>query len=208
VAATLAAMANEIRVAADVEDRAKSLKFIGHGDGGPTIMISNAARSRWFGVYNDAGKPVYGEEHTHYDVACDSDEVLQFEGQDAFVLQEEGATAFVKTEDGFLLIRWVGADSEAAILGVSEACSYAPRLRDDAPLHFISAGGMYTLMHATEDGRRLDKAMWEYDEFEIPAGRYGVQQLDVDGGHEWNGTVVFDSRSEDAMVGAYRFVRP
>ena len=200
-------MSQELRVSGDVEERAGSLEFVGHGDGGPTILLSNESRPKWFGVCNEAGEPVYGKQPTHYDLACDSSEVLAFEGRDAFCLQEEGSTAFVPTADGFLLIRWVAADTPAAVLAVAEACSYAPMLRDDAPLFFTSGGGSYTLMHATEDGRKLDDAMWEYAEFEIPAGRYAVQEIDADGEPEWSGDVIFPDGQEGAMVQAYRFMR-
>jgi len=198
---------NEIRATDDIEERAKSLKFVDHGDGGPTIVISNQVRNKWFGVCNEAGAAVFGEEHTHYDDACDLAEVTEFEGQDAFVLEEEGSTAFVEKPDGFMLIRWVGADSNAGVLAVAEACSYAPVLRDDAPMLFTSVGGMYTLMHATDDGRALSDATYTFDEFEIPAGRYLVQQIDADGRCEWNGTVIYADGNEDVMVQAYRFVR-
>ena len=198
----------EIQVSDDVIQRAQKLKFISHGDGGPTLLLSNANRQKWFGVCNEAGEPVYGEEATHYDLACDSADVMPFEGEDAFCLQEEGATAFVATPDGFLLCRWVGADSSAAVLAAAEACAYVPQVRDGAPMRFTSVGGGYTLMHATEDGRKLDQAQWEHDELAIPAGSYTVLRLDSDGRAEWRGTLVFpDGRREEAMVQASRFVR-
>ena len=197
-----------VRVEDEIVQKAKSLVFVDHGDGGPTIILSRDGRSKWFGVCNEAGKAVYGEEDTHYDLACDEEGVFSFEGEDAFVLQEEGPTAFVGDTDGFRLIRWVGADSPAAVLAVAEACSYVPCVEDGAAVYFTSPGGQFTLMHATDDGRTLaTSALWTYHEFEIPAGRYAVHRLDVEGSSEWSGMVEFPDGSEEAMVRAFRFVR-
>ena len=190
----------ELACTAEVSELAKSVKFVGHGDGGPTVILPNAVLDRWQGVMGgDAGA-----EGTHYDLACRSEETFQFAGLDAFCLQEVGATAGLPIKEGILLPRWVGADSKAGVLAAALQVKYQPVLRNGQPLLFESQGGRFTLKHAVDSGAR-ETWDWESTEFEIPAGKYAVEQMDVDGGIEWTGLVVFpDGTTEDSMVQAYR----
>lgn len=161
------------------------------------MILSHTILEKWQGVDS-------GEEPTHYDLACDSEETFTFEDTDAFSLQEEGSTAVVPYEDGILFPRWVGADSGAAVLAVALQASYEPILRDEEPLHFESKGGLYTLQHAADAGKETKYTFT----FELPAGRYVVEQLDVDGRCEWRGQALLpDGNRERTMVQAYRFRR-
>lgn len=179
---------------------AKGLKFIGHGDGGPTIILPNAVRDRWKGVTGGDE----GGEGDHYQLACSSEETFEFAGLHAFCLQEVGATAVLPVAEGLLLPRWVGADSEAGVLAVALQVAYKPVLRNGEPLLFESQGGRFTLMHSVDSGAP-ETWDWESTEFEIPAGTYAVEQMDVDGRLEWQGSVVFpDGETEDSMIQAYR----
>lgn len=191
---------NQLECDAATIELAKSVKFIGHGDGGPTIILPNAVRDRWKGV---AGGDE-GGEGTHYDLACRSEETLEFEGLHAFCLQEVGATGVLPVKEGVLLPRWVGADSKAGVLAAALQVEYQPVLKNGQPLLFESQGGRFTLMHSV-DGGAPETWDWESTEFEIPAGKYAVEQMDVDGGIEWRGLVMFpDGKTEDSMIQAYR----
>ncbi len=181
-----------------VVEQATALTFVGHGDGGPTVILSNSVRDAWLGVGD-------GGEQDHYRLACESMETFEFMGTQAFCLQEEGSTAVVTLEDGLLLPRWVAADSPAGVLGVALAASYQPVLRDGEPVYFESAGGRFTLQHAVDRGAHREEDAFE---FELPAGRYRVEQIDAKGWLEWQGRVLHPSGDEEeVMVQAYRFRR-
>gem|GEM_PF-2049922 len=188
----------QLSVTEQVLAQAKMLKFVGHGDGGPTVILPNAVRASWTGIEER-------DDGSHYELACDSEETFEFEGLDAFCLQEVGSTAVLTVPEGLLLPRWVGADSEAAVLAVALQVSYEPFLRDDAPLLFESKGGRFTLMHAVERGDSPGTNS-EFFEFDLPAGKYAVEQMAIGDGVEWTGEVTFpDGSTEDSMVQAYRF---
>jgi hypothetical protein len=194
----------ELAASAEVIELAKTLVFVDHGDGGPTIILPNAVRGRWGGI-----QKIAGEEETHYDFACGNEETFEFDGHDAFCLQEVGSTAVLAVPEGLLLPRWVGADSKAGVLAVALQVPYKPVLDDDDdPVFFESKGGRFTLMHATEWTGAPEQFQQTSLEFEIPAGKYAVEQMDVDGRAEWKGKVNFpDGQSERSMVQAYRFRR-
>lgn len=187
---------------AEVVNRAKSLKFHGHGDGGPVIILSGSVIEQWRGIE----EPDDDDEGSHYDLACDSEETFTFADIDGFCLQEVGATAIVPLADGVLLPRWIGADSAAAVLGVALASDYRQLVRKEEPVWFQSQGGKYAMMHATDNGEPI--AEGDTYTFTLPAGRYAVEVMNVDDSVEWNGTVRhLDGTEEGAMVQAYRLRR-
>lgn len=181
--------------------RAATLSFIGHGDGGPTVIVPNAVLAKYWGVFDEHGGDP-GLENTHYNSVCDAELVMPFEGHELLVLQEEGSTAWVPEGDGGLLLRWVGADSAAALLAAVEGQAFAPA----CPGPWTVPDGGLTFMHAVEDGRRpAAQRMWDSSEIALAPGRYAVEQLACG---EWQGSVAFpDGHVEDVMMMCYRLRR-
>lgn len=185
----------------DVIARASQLTFVSHGDGGPTLILPNVVLAKYWGTLDASGNfPEDFMSSTHYGQACNAGLIMPFEGQQVLVLQEEGSTAWVPEADGGLLLRWVGADSAAALLAAVQDQEFEPVAEWTVP-----AGGL-TFMHAVEDGRApADKRQWESVAIDLPAGEYAIEAL-ADG--EWSGGVAFpDGHVEDTMVQCYRVAR-
>lgn len=189
----------------EVITRGAALSFIGHGDGGPTVIVPNAVLAKYWGVFDEHGGDP-GLENTHYNTVCDAELLMPFEGHELLVLQEEGSTAWVPDGDGGLLLRWVGADSGAALLAAVQGQSFTPAGRNGTDAVWTIPDGGLTFMHAVEDGRRpIAQRMWDSTAIELPPGRYAVEQLACG---EWRGTVAFpDGHVEEVMMMCYRLRR-
>ncbi len=189
----------------EVITRAATLTFVSHGDGGPTVIVPNVVLAKYWGVFDEQGGDP-GLENTHYNVVCDHELVMPFEGYELLALQEEGSTAWIPEGDGGLLLRWVGADSGAALLAAVQGQAFQGAGPDGTEMVWTVPGGGLTFMHAVEDGRRpVAQRMWESTAIDLPAGRYAVEQLACG---EWRGEVAFpDGHVEEAMMMCYRLRR-
>ncbi|HNN94348.1 MAG TPA: Imm21 family immunity protein [Pseudomonadota bacterium] len=165
----------------ETQAAAKALRFV-ETEGGPVLVLPVAALPQWRGICDDGGKPVFGEQPTDYDRACDArGPILSFAGVEALVLDQE-STAFYRASDTVsYLLRWIGADDGAHVLqavlsadrrawrssrkvftlaseggvAIIDSAAYGPGLRE--PAHGDLAPGRYRIDTMTEfNGELLD----------------------------------------------------
>lgn len=171
--------------------RGSALVFIGHGDGGPNVIIPNVVLDRYTGAEG------FDDGDSDYEDVCDAGLVMPFEDHELLVLQEEGSTTWIPEGDGGLLLRWVGADSGAALLAAVQGAAFTP-----VGIWNVPDGGL-TLMHATEDGRVPPEERYlAWMPIALRAGRYMIEELV---GGAWNGSVAFpDGHVEKTTMMCYR----
>jgi hypothetical protein len=159
-------------------------EFVG-SHGGPILILPEAFLNRWWGVFNDEGKPVYQQESTDYDRACvGGDLPLKISLRDAspgdthswaLVLECPDPSQFVPIENGVLVVRWVGAETTSGLLSVAlqvpEAMWELDCLRLEVP-----SGGL-AMLDSAGDGRRpgdLDNGLGRID---LTPGTYAIDRL-------------------------------
>ncbi|MBX3204516.1 MAG: hypothetical protein KF764_05575 [Labilithrix sp.] len=196
-------------------EQAKGLYFVGHGDGGPCVIVPRSSLTRYWGVFDEDGESC-ADSHSHYQEAIDASGALFRVGDDdVFVLHEEAGTSFVPSDGGGYLVRWVGAKSAAAVLGVALTQKYRPL---ELRRWRVPAGGL-VLLHGTVDGRTVTKAVdaaaakgssrpskgEPFLIIDLPAGEYAVDDLEAS---EFDGDVKHpDGSTERVMVRAFRLRR-
>jgi hypothetical protein len=120
---------------------------------------------------------------TDYDRACDVDDyvgVIDVGSGKAIVLGDEPLmTTWLPLTDGGLLVRWVYADSEDALLVAAH--SLPNDAYEDSGLSFLVGASPLVLLAACESSE--DK-IYPRIEFEIPPGRYRIltSQYEADAG--------------------------
>ena len=194
-------------------EQAKELYFVGHGDGGPCVIVPRSVLTRYWGAFDEDGESC---TDSHYQEATDANGALFRVGdEDVFVLHEVAGTSFVPSDSGGFLVRCVGAKSAAAVLGVALTQAYRPlELRKWR----VPAGGL-VLLHGTVDGRTITKALdaaaaegrsrpskgEPFLIIDLPAGEDAVDELEV---REFGGDVEHpDGSVERVMVQAFRLRR-
>jgi hypothetical protein len=185
-------------VAKDVAKAAKALKFV-ETEGGPFVFMPARVAKQWWGVCNEAGDPVYGEEPTHYDRACDakgSVPLLKVGDAKALVLRSPDPAALHALENGVLIVRWIGADHAAAVLAPAVGPGKFKATRQKVE----SRGEPWLLFDATRDGRDVPAKL--VAKVGVPKGTYAIEEMD-----EWSGTISLAGKTSDAMTSAIRLVR-
>lgn len=188
-------------IAKGVARAAAKLSFV-ETTGGPLLFLPARLARHWWGVCNESGDAVFGDEPTDYDRACDtrgSVACVKVKGETALVLgsSEPGAIHLMKT--GALLLRWSGADHAAALL----APALGPGTFARTKLTLRSRGEPWVLMDSSLDGRTLATAgKREWTRARLPAGRYRVELMEA-----WHGEVLLDGERSDVTAAAVRLSR-
>ena len=143
------------------------MKWI-QSNGGPLVLIPRVHLDVWHGIEREVG-----DSMTHYDRACAVEAdvaVLRVQGIDVLVLGDEPfSTAWVPEHNGGLLVRWVYADSEKAIIDSIRSNSLSPTLMPNGVS--FPAAGPCRLFDAAEPGAHILGHSLDLD---LVGGQYAV----------------------------------
>ncbi len=173
--------------------RLASLVTFAESEGGPLIIMSEAAAPSWNGVCDEDGTAIYGSAPCDYDRACgDPFDVIEVGAAKALTLDTPDNGTFVPRPDGALIVRWVGADDAATLLSAALAvpdCQFTETTSD-----LPHDGGKLLMFDSAARGSALDPE--HTASIELPAGVY-AGRLCV----EWQGNVEGDDgQPHEVMV--------
>lgn len=176
---------------------AKALRFV-DTEGGPVLVLPVAVLPKWRGVCDDRGRPVFGEQPTDYDRACDArGHILSVAGVEALVLEQE-STAFYRASDrvSYLLL-WIGADDGAHVL---QAVLSADRRawRPSRKIFTLASEGGVAIIDSAAYGPSLRKPV----RGDLAPGRYRIDRMT-----EFDGELIDGEARHGLMASALRLRR-
>ena len=186
-----------VTLQSETKAAAKGLRFV-ETEGGPVLVLPVSALSQWRGICDDRGKPVFGEEPTDYDRACDArGPILSFAGVEALVLDQE-STAFYRASDTVsYLLRWIGADDGAHVL---QAVLSADRRawRTSRKIFTLASAGGVAIIDSAAYGPSLRKPV----RGDLDPGRYRIDTMT-----EFDGELIDGESRHGLMASALRLRR-
>lgn len=182
---------------------AAMLSFAESG-GGPILACPSVAVSHWRGCFDDDGA-IDESGESDYDRACNAGwaELLPVGSHHALVLPTPDISAAWSPDgDTWYIVRWVGADTAAALLATAEAVP--PNEWTDTGARFEIPNGGLLMFDSAASGKLPDSLADEpTSAVQIPAGTWAIDSCE-----EQSGIAVHpDGTKEELMAEVIRLRR-